>query len=123
MIENGDQIRLAIFIGSFTLIALVEAIWPRRQRLFSRRIRWSTNLALTFFNSFLLRISFPFLAVGWAEMVVDNGWGVFQWIALPESGHRRKLCHFIRFNYLFSARGLSFYFSALEITPSSSCGS
>lgn len=84
--ENEALIRLGIFIGLFTLFALLEAIAPRRVRSQPRRTRWVTNWIISILDTLTLRalaFGLPLLAVGAAMDAGRNGWGLFNMLALP----------------------------------------
>lgn len=84
--ENETAIRLAVFLGLFTLFAALEALAPRRVRSQPRRTRWVTNWGFTLANTFALRalaLGLPLLAVGAAVDAGNNGWGLFNQVALP----------------------------------------
>ena len=84
--ENETTIRLGIFLGLFTLFALAEALVPRRARVQPRSSRWITNWSITIANTLVLRalaVGLPLLAVGAAIDASNNGWGLFNTIALP----------------------------------------
>ena len=79
--ESEAHFRLLAFLGSLLLVAMAEALWPRRAVL--RSGRWPTNLTLVVLNTLVMRFAFPLLAVGWALQVEASGWGLLQLIALP----------------------------------------
>ena len=83
MIENENILRLGAFIGVFLLMALLEAIFPRRRRVASQTRRWITNLAIIAVNTLVLRVTMPVLAVGMAHIANTNGWGLFTLLSLP----------------------------------------
>lgn len=76
-------IRLAAFLSVLAGMALWEVAAPRRRRDIPRVIRWTNNLALVVLDTAILRLSFPFLAVGLAVMAEDFGWGLFNNIEVP----------------------------------------
>lgn len=79
-------IRLSVFLGLFVLFAGLEALNPRRARIFPRRARWGTNLVLTVLNTVALRafaVVMPFVAIGAALDAGRMGWGVLNQISLP----------------------------------------
>ena len=80
---NEVPIRLGFFFGIFAVMALWEVISPRRSLHTSRAIRWTNNLGLVFFNSFVLRLLFPAAAVGMAVFANNQGWGLFNYIHAP----------------------------------------
>ena len=84
--ENEVIIRLAVFLGLFTVFASVETLAPRRQRAQTRRKRWATNWAFTVANTLVLRMlafAMPLLAVGAAMDAAAQGWGLFNVLTLP----------------------------------------
>ena len=83
--ENDTTLRLAIFLGLFTLFACAEQIAPRRARQQPRAGRWVTNIAMTILNTLTLRalaIGLPLLAVGAAVDAQAKGWGLFNTVDL-----------------------------------------
>jgi len=71
--ENENLIRLGVFLGLFTVLAVIETIAPRRARPVARGSRWMTNWGITIANTLTMRIlaiSLPLLAVGAA---IDAG--------------------------------------------------
>lgn len=86
--SNDATLRLGIFLGLFVLLAAAEALYPRRPRLSPRSLRWATHGAMLGLATVILRIAaiiFPLLgATAAAYFAVQSGWGVFQWLSLPE---------------------------------------
>jgi sterol desaturase/sphingolipid hydroxylase (fatty acid hydroxylase superfamily) len=80
---HEPAVRLGAFFGVFALMALWEALSPRRARLLPRRVRWLHNLALLVLNSLILRLLFPLAAVGFALLAAERGWGLLNAFALP----------------------------------------
>ena len=66
ILNNEAAIRLGFFLGIFALMAVWEAIAPRRARTFSRLTRWPGNLGIVALNTLLIRVLFPVAAVGLA---------------------------------------------------------
>ncbi len=81
-IEHEIAIRLGFFLGIFILMAGWEVYAPRRHLTVSKMLRWWNNLALTLFNSLILRLIFPMGGIGVAVYAQINGWGLFNWIQL-----------------------------------------
>lgn len=78
--ENEAAIRLTVFLGLFALFACAEHWAPRKVRQFSRKRRWSTNLAITVLNTVTLRalaFGLPLLAVGASLDAQAKSWGLF----------------------------------------------
>lgn len=76
-------IRLGFFFGIFATMALWEVLAPRRALTASKAVRWSNNLGLVFFNSFVLRLLFPSAAVGVAAVTAEKGWGLLNIYDVP----------------------------------------
>jgi sterol desaturase/sphingolipid hydroxylase (fatty acid hydroxylase superfamily) len=75
-LAHEPAVRLGAFFGMFALMAVWEAVAPRRARLLPRRVRWLHNLALVVLNSLILRLLFPLAAVGFAVLCAERGWGL-----------------------------------------------
>ena len=82
-LAHEPAVRLGAFFGMFALMAVWEALSPRRARLLPRRVRWPHNLALVVLNSLILRLLFPLAAVGFALLAAGRGWGLLNAFALP----------------------------------------
>ncbi len=84
--ENEALIRLSAFLGLFLLFTGIETLLPRKQRVLSRKARWSTNFAIIVIDALTTRamaVFLPLLAVGAAMDAAANGWGLMNWLALP----------------------------------------
>ncbi len=84
--QNEALIRVAVFLGLFALLALIEWRAPRRPRLQTRRARWTTNWAIIVLDTVTLRIlaiALPLLAVGAALDAGARGWGLFNGLDWP----------------------------------------
>lgn len=80
---NENTLRLGFFFGTLAIMALWEIVAPRRALTVSKLMRWSNNLGLVFFNSFILRLLFPAAAVGVAAFAAEQGWGLLNYYSLP----------------------------------------
>lgn len=76
-------IRLGFFFGVFALMALYEVLAPRRALTVPKGSRWAANLGLVILNTAVLRLIFPAAGVGMAAFAAANGWGVFNYYAVP----------------------------------------
>jgi sterol desaturase/sphingolipid hydroxylase (fatty acid hydroxylase superfamily) len=83
LLTNEAFIRLACFAGVLAVMAAWEFWSPRRRREIPRVLRWTNNLALVFLDTFLLRLTFPILAVAFALIAEDRGWGLFNAVDAP----------------------------------------
>jgi sterol desaturase/sphingolipid hydroxylase (fatty acid hydroxylase superfamily) len=76
-------IRLGAFTAVFAVIALWEAVAPRRPRSYSRLMRWPSNLTVAGLNAGLIRILLSATAVGLAALGAQRGWGLLNQLPLP----------------------------------------
>src|SRR5579863_1126245 len=82
-------IRLSFFGGVLVLMAVWELLAPRRPQSIGRLLRWPNNLGLVVLNTFVVRLLFPFAAVGMAFLAQTKGWGLLNivwapaWLAIP----------------------------------------
>jgi sterol desaturase/sphingolipid hydroxylase (fatty acid hydroxylase superfamily) len=84
--ENEAIIRLSVFLGLFTLFAVIEAYAPRRPRTQPRSRRWFTNWGIVILDTITLRLlalALPLLAVGAALDAQANGWGLMHSLDVP----------------------------------------
>lgn len=84
ILPNEPFIRFAFFFGIFLLMALWEILAPRRERITSRKIRWTSNFGVVLVSTGLLRILIPTAAVGLAIIAKQRGWGLFNNLHLPD---------------------------------------
>ena len=84
MVAGEALIRLVCFAATFTAVAVLESLLPRRRRTLSRAVRWSNNLAIVVLNTLLLRVLFPTALVAYALALNEAGRGWLNAIALPE---------------------------------------
>ena len=83
MLENEPLVRLSIFAGMLALIALLEALFPRRARRLDRLMRWPANFMIVLINTLAVRLVFPTAAVGFALLMDERQIGLFNHIYLP----------------------------------------
>lgn len=81
---NETIIRVTIFFGSLIILSLWEFLSPRIRRNHPRKSRWPHNYFLSLLNIIMLRIVFPILPVGIALLADKNGWGLLNFLAIPE---------------------------------------
>ncbi len=86
-LTTSEGIRLCCFAGVLAIMALWEALAPRRHPVVTKSSRWFSNLALVSLNTILVavvaRILLPLGAVGMAVLAEERGCGIFQNIGLP----------------------------------------
>ena len=83
MSDVEPLLRLGAFAGVFLLVALWEALAPRRLRRFSRAQRWPHNLGLTALNALLVRLLAPGAAIAMALAAETGRWGLLNLLPLP----------------------------------------
>ncbi len=83
VLASEPAIRLGVFLGVFALVAVCEALAPRRERTLPRLARWPHNIGIVVVNTALLRLVIPTAAVGLALIAEARGWGLFNSIGLP----------------------------------------
>ncbi len=75
--ESGElAIRLSVFLGVFGVLAMLEALLPRRARMLSRWTRWLSNVGISLLNQVVVRTIVPASAVAVALMAQDREWGL-----------------------------------------------
>ena len=83
ILSHEPAIRLGVFLLFLVTMASWEAVAPRRQREISRRIRWISNFGIVVLDTILLRLIFPFAAVGLALFLEEREAGLFNFIDVP----------------------------------------
>ena len=78
-----SSVRLGAFFGVFVLMALWEVAAPARQLTVPRSLRWTSNLAIVAFNTFLARTLAPMAPMAFAFMVAERGGGVLNHVDWP----------------------------------------
>ncbi len=81
--QNEGLVRLSVFAGVLLIMICLEFILPRKKRTQPRTHRWLTNAAIVVLDTVALRLVVPVLAVGFAGLATENGWGLFNLVALP----------------------------------------
>ncbi|MGK7861253.1 sterol desaturase family protein [Falsiroseomonas sp. E2-1-a4] len=82
ILSHEPLLRLLPFAGVFALMAMAEALHPRRSRSQTRWCRWPSNLGIVLLDTLLLRLVFPTAAVGVALAVEAQGGGLLPWLGL-----------------------------------------
>jgi sterol desaturase/sphingolipid hydroxylase (fatty acid hydroxylase superfamily) len=83
ILSHETAIRLGFFFGVFVLVALWEAVAPRRPTIVGRWARWPSNLGIVALNTALVRLLLPTTAVALALVGEREGWGLLHHVALP----------------------------------------
>src|SRR5258706_15353583 len=82
-------LRLTAFVGVFALMAIWEALAPRRNGQYKRRSRWPHNIALLAIDLVAVRVLVPGVAIAVSMAGELNGWGLFNivqpptWMGIP----------------------------------------
>jgi sterol desaturase/sphingolipid hydroxylase (fatty acid hydroxylase superfamily) len=74
-------IRLAVFLGVFTAVAIWESLSPRRKLDTSKNLRWISNISVTLIGTAVVRGLFPVLAVTFAAN--ESTMGLLHQVPLP----------------------------------------
>jgi sterol desaturase/sphingolipid hydroxylase (fatty acid hydroxylase superfamily) len=81
--HTETALRLGVFLSVFVALALWEWAAPARAPRLSRALRWRANLGLAVLNTLLLRVVLPSSALAVAALAAEQGWGLFNRVALP----------------------------------------
>jgi len=86
--QSDGALRLAIFLGVFVVMALIELGWPKRALIAPKARRWLTNLGIAGVDSLVLRamamLAVPVAAVAAAFYVQNHQIGLLNQVAWPE---------------------------------------
>ncbi len=74
---NPDTLRLLAFLLIFALLALAEAVWPRRLLMVKKSQRWQANIGIIIADSLVIRLLFPVVPMSLAATAQSQGWGLF----------------------------------------------
>ncbi len=69
-------VRLGFFFSLLVTMSAWEFFRPRRALTTSKARRWAHNLGLAVLNTVVVRLLFPFAAVGLAALAMERQWGV-----------------------------------------------
>ena len=106
--QYEQNLRLAFFIGTLSIVALWEIIAPRRMLNESKLKRWATNLILVVINTAVVRFFLPVLPVGLALIIQEQGWGILNIMAMPL--WINTLLAFIAFDFIIYLQHMLFHF-------------
>jgi sterol desaturase/sphingolipid hydroxylase (fatty acid hydroxylase superfamily) len=84
ILANEVPIRIGCFAGLLVLLALFEALLPRRAQKIARSRRWPANLGIALVNTIVVRVLFPITAVGAALAFEARGGGLINLAAIPD---------------------------------------
>ncbi len=83
LLTHQASLQSYLLLGSFACAAVWETFLPRRPFAMPLGPRWFNQLALTALGSLLVRLSMPLAAFALALLVQQEGWGLFNHVALP----------------------------------------
>jgi sterol desaturase/sphingolipid hydroxylase (fatty acid hydroxylase superfamily) len=83
LLTHEPAVRMACFLGTLGVMAVWEHLARRRHPSQSKPRRWMVNLGIVVLDSLMLRLLFPMLAVGFADIAHASGWGLFNRVAWP----------------------------------------
>ena len=73
--------RLSVFIGVLLVMVLWEFLAPKRKPRYSRKQRWTANLAIVAVDTVLLRVIAPVGLTGIALWASEQEWGLFHYLS------------------------------------------
>jgi sterol desaturase/sphingolipid hydroxylase (fatty acid hydroxylase superfamily) len=80
---SDPGLRLSFFAAVLVLMALWEALAPRRRTTAGKSMRWFSNLGLVCFNTLIVRLILPVGLVSVAMIARERGWGLLNNFQLP----------------------------------------
>lgn len=83
MTADLAQYGLLLSVLLFAILAVSEAIFPRRKRLLPRVKRWRTNILIILLDSAALRLMGPIAALAAAGYAAQHDIGLFNWTDWP----------------------------------------
>jgi sterol desaturase/sphingolipid hydroxylase (fatty acid hydroxylase superfamily) len=84
MFEFNEQvIRVSIFLSVFILFAVLETVFPKKDRTQPRMDRWLSNIGIIIIDSIVVRLIHQVAVVSAALIAAKNGWGLLNWFTLP----------------------------------------
>lgn len=85
---SETALRLGAFLGILLIMALLELVIPRRMPRETKWRRWITNLTIAGIDAAVVRLmallAVPVAAVAAAVWAQANGWGLLNWLNIPE---------------------------------------
>ncbi len=83
LLTRTGSIYAGAYFGAVFLMAIWEAVAPRRSSTAPLGKRWRTNISLALIDSALMRWVSPITAITAAVIVSERGWGLFNGMAVP----------------------------------------
>jgi sterol desaturase/sphingolipid hydroxylase (fatty acid hydroxylase superfamily) len=106
LLSNEPIIYAFLYFGALGVVAIWEALAPRRVLTAPLRMRWLNTMTVYLADVSVLRLLFPLLGVGVAIAAQERGWGLFNvwaapvWLVLPVSLLAIDASHYLQ-HYLF----------------------
>jgi sterol desaturase/sphingolipid hydroxylase (fatty acid hydroxylase superfamily) len=82
-LKNGSQLYAFVYFGGIIVVALLEAVMPRRAAGELLGVRWFGNFSLTIIGAVLVRALFPVVGVGWAVFCAERRLGLLNQVSWP----------------------------------------
>lgn len=79
---HPETMRLVTFVALFVVLAVAEALWPRRVLTVSKLRRWSANLAIVGLDTVAARLVLPLAPFALAVHAQAEGWGLFPFVRI-----------------------------------------
>jgi sterol desaturase/sphingolipid hydroxylase (fatty acid hydroxylase superfamily) len=83
ILGHEPAIRVGFFFGILAVMALWEALAPRRPAPLGRWARWPSNLGIVALNTVVVRLLLPTTAIALALLGEREGWGLLHQLGLP----------------------------------------
>ena len=83
LLDHDTAVRVGSFLALLVAFGITEMLFPRLIHKGNKAVRWTSNLGLSLINSIVLRLAFPILAMGVAEVASQRGWGLFNHFNVP----------------------------------------
>lgn len=83
LLDHAAPLRFAAFAGVLAVMALWEALAPRRVQVHSRLARWPNNLGIVLVDTLAVRLLIPTSLAAFAAYAGAQGWGLFHLLPVP----------------------------------------
>ena len=83
MTDNLAPSGLALSVLLFVILAILEAVFPRKKRTMPRGQRWRTNGIIILVDTLALRLMGPIAAIAAASFAEQVDFGLFNWVDFP----------------------------------------
>jgi sterol desaturase/sphingolipid hydroxylase (fatty acid hydroxylase superfamily) len=83
LVIHASTIYAIAFTSVIIGIVFWEVLAPRRELVYSCRIRWFSNFGIHVLNSIILHLLLPLGAIALAAEMAEQGWGLFNNISAP----------------------------------------